>query len=794
MARLANLTGKRGLRALALALPALALAVWLAACQSTMPPASPDAPADARGVSATRLAPPSQAGAGSAGPVGGGGAPTAGPPVIEMGTGRFVGPPGGGGQIPPSISATGPDVTLDFVGVDVRDVARSVLGGILHVTYVIDPAVQGAVTLQTGQPVPRSRVLPLLTDALQVSGVALTQRDGVFTLVPIAAAARNAALGGGGGGTGFVTRVVTPQYVAATELQRVLQPLLPPGASMQADPGRNVLIVTGTDAAVADVLRNVSTFDVDYLRGMSFALLPLRNAQARDVAAEVTTLLGSGKGAIGNVVSVAPLERLNAVLVTAMQPAYLDRVRAWVERLDRAGPGTERQLYVYRVQNGRAANLAAVLRRAMGIDNSSSSDQGNAGTGTTGRPLDDLSQPIGQGGAAGGQGGGLGGGLGGATGAGALGRAPSVLLGALAAQSRGVTQGGMAQGGAPGGAGGPASGLQTAGGDTGGGDQNMMRITADEINNALVIAATPDEYETIRKALQKLDITPLQVVIDATIAEVTLTNQLQYGLQYYIQSGDFRALLSNPAAATANATSGNNGTAGTGQTGGSSGIASVFQGFNYIPGLNIATTGANGSVILSALSQLTRVQVLSSPNLLVLNNQSARIQVGDQVPIATQSAVSTLTVNAPQVNTIEYRDTGVILSITPRVNASGLVLLDIAEEVSNPSTTTTSSIASPTISQRRVTSSVAVSDGETVALGGLIQDNTSKGKNGVPYLQDIPVLGFLFGTHSDSLTRTELIVLITPHVVRSDVDARAVTEELRRKLPLTIPVVAPRGG
>ncbi|MBS0561865.1 MAG: type II secretion system secretin GspD [Proteobacteria bacterium] len=793
----------RGLRALALALPALLLAAWLAACQTTMPPASPDMPADGRDVSATRLTPPVRAGAGPAGPVGAGGAPTAGPPVIEMGTGRFVGPPGGGGQIPPTISTTGPDVTLDFVGVDVRDVARSVLGGILHVTYVIDPAVQGAVTLQTGQPVPRSRVLPLLTDALQVSGVALTQRDGVFTLVPIAAAARNAAMGGGSGGTGFVTRVVTPQYVAASELQRVLQPLLPPGASMQADPSRNVLVVTGTEQAVGDVLRNVSTFDVDYLRGMSFALLPLRNAQARDVAAEVTTLLGSGKGAIGNVVSVAPLERLNAVLVTAMQPAYLDRVRAWVERLDRAGPGTQRQLYVYRVQNGRAANLAAVLRRAMGIDNSS----GDTGAG----PQNDLGQTTGQG-AAGGLngglgggglggglgggglgggglgGGGLGGGLSGAGGSNALGRAPSVLLGALAAQSRGVTQ----TGGVAGPQGGAASGLTTSGDTGGGGDQNAMRITADEVNNALVIAATPDEYETIRKALQKLDVTPLQVVIDATIAEVTLTNQLQYGLQYYIQSGDFRALLSNPNASSS--TSGNNGTAGSGTTGGSSGLASVFSGFNYIPGLNIATTGANGAVILSALSSLTRVQVLSSPNLLVLNNQSARIQVGDQVPIATQSAVSTLTVNAPQVNTIEYRDTGVILSITPRVNASGLVLLDIAEEVSNPSTTTTSSIASPTISQRRVTSSVAVSDGETVALGGLIQDNTTKGKNGVPYLQDIPVLGFLFGTHSDALTRTELIVLITPHVVRSDVDARAITDELRRKLPLTIPVVAPRGG
>jgi general secretion pathway protein D len=192
---------------------------------------------------------------------------------------------------------------------------------------------------------------------------------------------------------------------------------------------------------------------------------------------------------------------------------------------------------------------------------------------------------------------------------------------------------------------------------------------------------------------------------------------------------------------------------------------------------------------LQALSQLTRVQVLSSPNLLVLTNQPARIQVGDQVPIATASAVSTVTTGAPVVNSIEYRDTGVILGITPRVNASGLVLLDISEEVSNANSTTTSTISSPTISQRRVTSSIAVSDGQTIALGGLIQDSRSKGKNGVPFLQDIPVLGWLFGTHNDSLTRTELIVLITPHVVRSSDDARAVTDELQRKVPMTLPAL-----
>lgn len=699
--------------------------------------------------------------------------------MIEMGTGRFIGPVTAPNQPVPSIAINGEDVTLDFAGVDARDVARSVLGGLLHVSYVVDPAVQASVTLQTGQPIPRARVLQTLTDALQASGVALVQRDGMYQLVPIASAPREAILGGSGGG-GYVTRAVTPQYVAATDLQRVLEPLMPPGTTAAADPSRNLLIVTGPATSVDDILRDVGTFDVDYLRGMSFALLPLKNAQAREVAREVTTLLGTGRGALGGVVSVSAIDRLNAVLVTAMQPSYLTRVRTWVERLDRSSTGRDQQLYVYRVQNGRAADLASVLRRALGQDSAASANPaGGAGAGG------------GAGRAGGTFGGGAASGFGGSSDA--LGRAPPVLLdalpgtssqagqSALPVQAPGViNQGGPYQGG-PAQLGVPS--LNAGDAAPSAAEQTGIRITADEINNALVIAATPDEYAHVAAALQRLDIRPLQVVIDATIAEVDLTNQLNYGLQYYIQSGDFRALLANPATISSTSTTPTTPTPSTGPL-------AVFQGFNYLPGANLAVTGASGSaVILQALSQLTRVQVLSSPNLLVLNNQPARIQVGDEVPIATQSAVSTLAPGAPQVNSIEYQDTGVILGITPRVNASGLVLLDISEEVSSAGNTTTSTINSPTISQRRITSSVAVSDGQTIAIGGLIQDQRTKGKNGVPFLQDVPVLGFLFGTHTNNFTRTELIVLITPHVIRSNDDARAITEELQQKVPMTIPVL-----
>jgi general secretion pathway protein D len=315
---------------------------------------------------------------------------------------------------------------------------------------------------------------------------------------------------------------------------------------------------------------------------------------------------------------------------------------------------------------------------------------------------------------------------------------------------------------------------------SGGAATSDIRVTADPTNNAIVVTATAQEYAPIEAALRQLDIAPLQVLIDATVAEVTLSNQLNLGLQYFINSGRFHAIFAPGVQPSATST------ASTAQ----SDFFPNFPGLGFLPGLNAAYGTLNSNVVLQALSSLTTIRVLSSPNLLVLNNGTARLQVGDQVPIATQSATSTLTNTAQTVNSISYRDTGVILNVTPRVNASGLVLLDISEEVSQPGVTSTSSLQSPTISQRRVTSSLAVRDGQTIGLAGLITDNRQNGKSGLPWLQELPVIGWLFGIRSDQVKRTELLVLITPHVMRNREEGDSITEELRRKLRMTIPIVA----
>jgi general secretion pathway protein D len=185
---------------------------------------------------------------------------------------------------------------------------------------------------------------------------------------------------------------------------------------------------------------------------------------------------------------------------------------------------------------------------------------------------------------------------------------------------------------------------------------------------------------------------------------------------------------------------------------------------------------------LNALSAVTQIKVLSAPQLTVMDNEPARLQVGALVPVITQTSQSTIAANAPIVNSVEYRDTGVIMLVTPRVNSGGLVTLDISQEVSDVANTTSSNIDSPTFNQRLIRTRVAVQDGQTVGMAGLIRDSDSQGNSGIPVLKDIPLLGSLVSSQVNSRARTELLVLITPHVVHDQRDALALTEDLRKGL------------
>jgi general secretion pathway protein D len=269
---------------------------------------------------------------------------------------------------------------------------------------------------------------------------------------------------------------------------------------------------------------------------------------------------------------------------------------------------------------------------------------------------------------------------------------------------------------------------------------------------------------------------PMQVLVEVTVAEVTLNNSLQYGTQFFLHNGSTQATLSN---ATSSPTS-------IGSTSGTNSSLNpqLFPGTlapNF-PGFAIARTASSIQFALQALKSVTNVRVVSSPSLLILDRQQGKLQVGDMVPTISQTAASVITTDAPIVNSVEYQQTGVILAVTPKINSGGLVTLDINQQVSQVVNTTSSTINSPTFQTRQIASKVAVRDGETISLAGLISDNKSVGNSGLPWLNDIPVLGHLFSTQTNSDVRTELIVLLSPHIVYDEHDARALTLELRRKL------------
>ncbi len=698
-------------------------------------------------------------------------------------SGNLLGTPaGGGGGV--EVESSG-DITLNFVNADVRDVAKAVLGDYLKLNYEIASNVVGYVTIQTSKPLARAQVLPALEQALSLNGLALVHANGIYEVMPVTDAhkqvgattpARTTT------STGFGVQVVPVKFVSAAAIAKVLEPLSATEGAIRVDPSRNVLIIEGTQQQRQTLIDDIAIFDADWLAGMSFALFEPTYMDADELAKELTDVVGGTDSPIAGVVRFVPIDRLNAVLAISPQQKYLEKLKTWVTRLDRPGNGNDKKIFVYRVQNGRASDIAATLLKTI-------FGQGSAQA-QSAQPQANGPQQFG----------GVGGLNGGAS---PFGGSSSSGSSPFGSSSTGGTPGGTASGLG-------SSGSGTAmGGGLGSSSLGNMRppqsatpfqpvttpveqaaaqkaqtvngislasvnITADETNNALVILATPREYGVVVEALHQLDVAPLQVLLEAAIAEITLTKDTAYGFQYFYKPNS--TPNSTSIFGLTNATTLPNPPATP--------LAASLPGFTYM-----FSNGNSLNAVLSALGTETHTEVLSAPEVLVLNNQTASLAVGDQVPIVTATSISTIDTNAPQVNSVQYLNTGVILKVTPRVNKGGQVMMDIDQEVSQPTSTSSSTINSPTIQQREIVSTVSVEDGETIALGGLFSNQDTKTKNGIPFLQDIPYLGNLFRNTDINKNKDELLVLISPHVVDSTDKARAVTDELRRKMPELEPLI-----
>jgi general secretion pathway protein D len=659
------------------------------------------------------------------------------PKIAEIypGTGRMV---NRGAGTTPALRERQGDITLNFTDTDIREVAAVVLRDLLGVNYVIDPTVRGTVTLQTGAPLARADLIPVLEAVLAANGAVLVQQGGVYRVAPAGAAGRGGGAVGFGsraGAGGYQLAVLPLNYIGAGEMLTILEPLFPEG-TVRADPERGLIVVNGSSNEIQLARDTISVFDVDQLAGSSVLLESLRVADAKTVAVELDNIFGDlTKGPLAGAVRIIPVERLNALIVIAQQPRYLDEARNWIARLDRGQAPNERKLYVYYAQNGKAASLTKSLRGILQEGGGALTEVGDTVT-----PTRTGSVPTAQ---------------------------------ARTYQTPGQLESELASrlpGGAAGASTANVPSLAAEPPRTGAAAGTGIRIMADDANNAVLVLATAQEYADIEEVLLKLDLRPLQVLIEASIIEVSLQDQLRFGVQFFLDSGGLNI-------------------ADDGSTFLTSGLNSLIA--PNLPGFAFTLTGGGDPrLVIDALSQLTDVKMISSPQLLVLDNQSAQLQVGDQVPIITQQSTGNLVGDTRTVNSVEYRETGVTLNITPRVNASGLVTLEIAQEVSDVAQTTSSGIDSPTFQQRKIISTVAVSSGQTLALGGLIREVTSDGRSGLPILSDLPYVGPLFGTTTNDSRRTELLVMLTPRVIRTQEEAQDVTADLRRQFKAVLDLEA----
>lgn len=721
------------------------------------------------------------------------------PPEFYPATGNLLGRGGTTVGAAPASATRGHregKYTLNFDDADLNEVAKTILDETLKLNYVISPKVSGRVTLQTTRALTDDELIPTLETLLRINGAVLIKDNGMYRIEPetsgvVGAPGARMGLPGQRIPTGYQLRVVPLRYVGVQEMQKILEPLMPPKSIVRVDAARNMLWLAGSSDELSSVLDTIQLFDVDFMRGMSVGIFPLSNVEPALVGMEIEKILGdTAKGPLAGLVRILPIDRLNAIMAITPQPRYLEEISSWVGRLDRYSPHRMGSIHVYRLQNVDAVELAKTLSNIFGggsgggsraslrpgfensnVGASSAGIPGGGGSGFTdssGNLGSSTSGSLGMGSSAGDLGSTLG--PTNVTGAGLGGSSPGGLGGS----------GGGFGGGSSGGLGGGSSGgFGGSGGGFGGGmgrgtsssrtqgstatNIGNIRIVADPPNNALIITAKSQEYKEIEAVIKELDVLPLQVLIDATIAEVELTDNLKYGIKWAFQQGSNAAALRGVLAPEL--------------------AQNIEDGlkayaFNY----SLVAAGRDVRLLLSAQADKGKVNMLSSPSLMVLNNQEASMRVGDQVPILTGTVSNTINTNNV-VQAIQYRDTGVLLNIRPRVNAGGLVNMDIIQTVSNvKQASANDTIGSPTIAQRQIKSTVAVQDGDTLVLGGLIRENTDNARSGIPLLYELPIIGDLFGQTQMASLRTELVVLLTPRIVDNQVKGREISNEFRRKL------------
>ncbi len=637
--------------------------------------------------------------------------------------------------LPPSSVGAGEReaVTLNFDNADIYEVIRT-MAEILEINYIVDPAVQGNVTIHTAGQLSREDLFAIFSQILDANGLTAIQEGGVYRIGKSADAARQAiplyrpsqAGPAGGFGEKMIMQIIPLQNVESAEMAKLIAPFMSSDGTLVSHGEPNVLILVDKAGNIAKAMRLVGTVDIDVFQDLKQKFYPLRYTNAE----EVVTVLEAIMSAYGNDIQkddvrIIAISRLNMLLVVSAKTDIFRQMDALVRKLDVPNEDVESRIYVYFVKNGEASELADLLGSVFEDSDSQETVQQkglryDTPAGADGKPPVPAPRPVDP------------------------------------FPERIATQDTLPREPAPPGDGaGPESesGASRLKGD--------IRIIPDTIRNALIIDARPSDYRVVENILRSIDVLPRQVLIEATIAEVTLDDSTELGVEWSFDRTD-----DNPTGLL---------TANIGESG-----------LTYTIGLTEKWTHA-----LNALAAKNKVNILSAPTVLASDNKKAQINVSTQVPLATTE----FQYNATDVNpifqtTIQYRNTGIILTVTPRINERGLVSMEIRQEISDEAGgVNVGGQQYPSFFERVVETTLTVKDDQTIVLGGLITEKRDQGESGVPFFKDLPYLGYLFGKKSDSTTKTELIILLTPRVIVSLEDVDTVSDEFRTKVGAAIQFV-----
>ena len=682
-------------------------------------------------------------------------APVTGPQAqIRRGNGQMINRSAASAPLPSLGGASSGSATFNFEGESVHAVVKAILGDMLGQNYVIAPGVQGTVTLGTPKPVSPAEALNLLEMVLGWNNARLVYSGGRYNIIPADQALAGSVAprtGPASNARGYEVRVVPLRFISASEMKKVLEPYARPNAIVNVDGTRNVITLAGTRSELENYLRTVEIFDVDWLSGMSVGVFPLQSGRATRVVADLEKVFGNdSKTPSAGMFRFMPLEGANAVLVITPQPAYLDQIQQWLERIDGAGEGS--RLFSYELKYIKARELAQRLAEVFGASGGGASSGDGRSTGGAGNvSLMPGTEPV------------------------------QINDGGMNGTGGSVDFGGSGSGGSGGGLGGGSLSLNQR--DSGNGavtlevDGARVGVAAVEETNTLLVRSSASAWQSIREVVEKLDVMPLQVHIEAQIAEVSLTGDLSYGVNWYLE----RAMTDNGLGPFAAPGAGGPSKWSTlaGSIGGVSGAGAVWT-----------LVKNDAAAVITALDEVSDVRLLQTPSIFVRNNAEATLNVGSRIPI------SSVTVN-PGLGTdntysqVQYLDTGVILKVRPRVTKDGMVFLDIVQEVSSPGSEPDAN-GNVRINTRRFKTEGAVQAGNTVMLAGLISDTATQGSSGIPGLSRLPIIGGLFGKKTTGTERSEVIVLLTPTIVSNPQEANDLTDEYGKRYRALEPLNTPR--